>query len=168
MEPYSDAFKNAVCLFICPYSHLSVLDSVFLSICPPIIWSSVYSSKHPSVSVFWQSACLSLHTHICPFVCPSICHSAHPSNCLFPCLYVCLTVCLSIYSIYPFFCPPVCMNMFRLKWHILGHVFNSRCGRACVGRSLHSWQKELNLKLKTRPKQLLGYLLLAFALTAVC
>jgi len=161
MEPYSDAFKNAVCLFICPYSHLSFLDSVFLSICPPIIWSSVYSSKHPSVSVFWQSACLSLHTHICPFVCPRVClsvhmsaylvghlsidpsihqsqfvwqsvclslhthicpsvcpyvcHSVHPSTCLFPCLYVCLTVCLSIYSIYPFFCPPVCMNMFRLK-----------------------------------------------------
>jgi hypothetical protein len=46
----------------------------------------------------------------------------------------------------------------------LGRVFNSRLGRACIGRAIVHITKQPKLKLKTRPKQLLGSLPFAFAL----
>jgi hypothetical protein len=52
----------------------------------------------------------------------------------------------------------VCASMDKLKltgWN-LGRVFSSRLGHSIVRKS-----KQPNLKLKTQPKQLLGYLLLA-------
>ncbi len=39
----------------------------------------------------------------------------------------------------------------------LGRVFNSRLGRAWICRSIAYITKQSNLKLKTRPKQLLGF-----------
>ncbi len=45
----------------------------------------------------------------------------------------------------------------------LGRVLNSRLGRACICRAIAYMTKRPNLKLKTRRKQLLGFLPLAFA-----
>jgi len=42
-------------------------------------------------------------------------------------------------------------------WY-LGRVFNSRLGHACKGHAIVHIRKQPNLKLKTRPKQLLGSL----------
>jgi hypothetical protein len=47
----------------------------------------------------------------------------------------------------------------------LGRVINSRLGRACICHAVAYVTKQPNLKLKTRPKQLLGYLPLAFVLS---
>jgi hypothetical protein len=46
----------------------------------------------------------------------------------------------------------------------LGRVLNSRCSGACIGHAIVHITKQNNLKLKTQPIQLLGYLPLAFAL----
>jgi hypothetical protein len=46
----------------------------------------------------------------------------------------------------------------------LGRVFSSSCGRACVCRAITLIVKQLNLKLKTQPEQLLSDLMLAFVL----
>jgi hypothetical protein len=46
----------------------------------------------------------------------------------------------------------------------LAQVFNSRCGRACQCPASLLITKQPSLKLKTRAKQLLGSLQLAFAL----
>jgi hypothetical protein len=56
------------------------------------------------------------------------------------------------------------MDKLKLTGQNLGQVFNSRLGHACIGHAIVHIANEPNLKLKTRPKQLLGSLPLAFAL----
>jgi hypothetical protein len=56
------------------------------------------------------------------------------------------------------------MDKIKLTGLNLGRVFNSRLGRACIGHAIVHITKQPNLKLKTRPKQLLGSLPLAFKL----
>ncbi len=55
------------------------------------------------------------------------------------------------------------MDKLKLTGLNLGRVFNSRLGSACIGRAIVHITKQPNLKLKTRPKQLLDSLPLAFA-----
>ncbi len=45
----------------------------------------------------------------------------------------------------------------------MGRVFNSRCGHTIAMHLLRSIAIQPNLELKTRPRQLLGYLLLVIA-----
>ncbi len=59
------------------------------------------------------------------------------------------------------------MDKLQLTGRNLGRVFNSRLGCAWIRRSIAYITKQSNLKLKTRPKQLLGYLPIAFALPAI-
>ncbi len=56
------------------------------------------------------------------------------------------------------------MDKLKLTGLNLGRVFNYRCERASVKISKYSSPKQPNLKLKTRPKPVLGSLPLAFAL----
>ncbi len=56
------------------------------------------------------------------------------------------------------------MDKLKLTGRNLGRVFDSRLSRACIGRANVHITKQPNLKLKTRPEQLLGSLPLAFAL----
>jgi hypothetical protein len=56
------------------------------------------------------------------------------------------------------------MDELKLTGGNLGPVFNSRCGHACFAVQLHSEQKQSAYKLKTRPKQFLGWLQLALAI----
>jgi hypothetical protein len=56
------------------------------------------------------------------------------------------------------------MDKLKLKGLNLDRVFHSRLGRACIGHAVVHITKQPNLKLKTEPKQLLGSLLLTFAL----
>jgi hypothetical protein len=56
------------------------------------------------------------------------------------------------------------MDKLKLTGLNLGRVFHSRLGCACIGHAIVHITKQPNLKLKTQPKQLLGSLLLAFAL----
>ncbi len=57
------------------------------------------------------------------------------------------------------------MDRLKLRLQNLGHVFNSKYVVVLVfAIQLHSKPKQSNLKLKTWPKQLLGYHPLAFAL----
>jgi hypothetical protein len=58
-------------------------------------------------------------------------------------------------------------NYLQLARHIAGLVFNSRSVCLCTLRSTVQTTKRPNLKLKTRSKQLLGLLPLAFTLTAM-
>ncbi len=53
------------------------------------------------------------------------------------------------------------MDKLKVTGLNLGHDFNSRLGRACIGRAILHITKQPNLRLKTRPKQLLGFLPLA-------
>jgi hypothetical protein len=62
---------------------------------------------------------------------------------------------------------PVSMDKPQLTEQNLGRVFNSRSDWMFVMHLFSYEAKQPNLKLKTRPKQLLGYLPLAFALPAV-
>jgi hypothetical protein len=59
------------------------------------------------------------------------------------------------------------MDKLQQEGQNLGRVFNSRCG--CIpGMTLHFYEAKLpNLNLKTRLRQLLGYLLLNIALHAM-
>ncbi len=52
----------------------------------------------------------------------------------------------------------------KLAGQSLGQFFNSKLGRTCICRAIACRTKWPNLKLKTWPKQLLGSLLLAFAI----
>jgi hypothetical protein len=54
----------------------------------------------------------------------------------------------------------------RLTGQNLCQVFNSGLRGACIYHAIAHIMKQLNLKLKTWPKQLLGSLPLAFALPA--
>ncbi len=56
------------------------------------------------------------------------------------------------------------MDKLKLTGQNLGRVFNSRLGLACIYHANAYVTKQPNLKLKTRPKQLLDSLPLAFAL----
>jgi len=56
------------------------------------------------------------------------------------------------------------MDKLKLKGLNLDRVFHSRPCRACIGHAIVHITKQPNLKLKTESKQLLGYLLLTFAL----
>jgi hypothetical protein len=56
------------------------------------------------------------------------------------------------------------MDKLKLTGPNLGRVFNSRLGRACICRAIARITKQSNVKLRTRPKQLLGSLPLALAL----
>ncbi len=56
------------------------------------------------------------------------------------------------------------MDKLQLTGQNLGRVFNSRMGCMCGVPFCCYEAKQTNLKLKTRPKQLLGSLPLAFAL----
>ncbi len=56
------------------------------------------------------------------------------------------------------------MDKLELTGQNIGRVLNSRLCRACIGHTIVHITKQPNLKLKTRPKKLLGYLPLAFAL----
>ncbi len=60
------------------------------------------------------------------------------------------------------------MDKLKLTGRNQGRVFHSRLSRTCMGRAVVHITKQPNLQLKTRPKQLLGYLPLAFALTDTC
>jgi hypothetical protein len=62
-------------------------------------------------------------------------------------------------------CLPFCyVQTLAVKGQNLGRVFNSRLGHACVCCAIAYITKQPNLKLKTRPKQLLGSLPLTFTL----
>ncbi len=61
-----------------------------------------------------------------------------------------------------------CMDELKLTGRNLGRVFNYRLGHACTGHIIVHISKQPNLKLKTRPKQLLVSLPFAFALPALC
>jgi hypothetical protein len=50
------------------------------------------------------------------------------------------------------------MDKLKLIGRNLGRVFDSRLGHACKGHAIEHVTKQPNLKLKTRPKQLLGSL----------
>ncbi len=56
------------------------------------------------------------------------------------------------------------IDKLQLKGQNLGRVFNSRLGRACICCAIAYITKRPNLKLKTRPEQLLVSHLLAFVL----
>jgi hypothetical protein len=56
------------------------------------------------------------------------------------------------------------MDKLKLTGQNLGRVFNSRLSRAYVGNEIVHISKQPNLKLETRPKQLLGSLPLIFEL----
>ncbi len=56
------------------------------------------------------------------------------------------------------------MDKLQLTRQNLGRVFNFRNGCMCSLHLFYYEAKQPNLKLKTQNKQLLGYLLLAFAL----
>jgi hypothetical protein len=56
---------------------------------------------------------------------------------------------------------PPDMDKLKLKEQNLGPVFNSRHGRAYIGHAIVQITKQTNLKLKTRPQQLLDSLPLA-------
>jgi len=56
------------------------------------------------------------------------------------------------------------MDKLNLTGRNLGRVFNSRLGHACICHAIACITRRPNLKLKTRPKQFLGSLPLAFAL----
>ncbi len=56
------------------------------------------------------------------------------------------------------------MDKLQLTGQNLGRVFNSRLGCASICRSIAYITKQPNLKLKTRPKLLLGSLMIAFVL----
>jgi hypothetical protein len=58
------------------------------------------------------------------------------------------------------------MDKLKLTGRNLGRVFHSRLCHTCIGHAIVHITKQPNLKLKTRPKQLLGSLPLAFALPA--
>ncbi len=59
------------------------------------------------------------------------------------------------------------MNKLKLTGQNLDWVFNSRLGHACICRAIACRTKRPNLKLKNKPKQLLGYLPSAFELHGV-
>jgi hypothetical protein len=59
------------------------------------------------------------------------------------------------------------MDKLKLTGRNLARVFKSRLCRACKGHAIEHKTKRPNLKLKTRPKQLLGSLPSAFALPAL-
>ncbi len=48
------------------------------------------------------------------------------------------------------------MDKLKLTGQNLGRVFNSKLGRACKCSAIAYITKQPNLKMKTRPKQLLG------------
>jgi hypothetical protein len=56
------------------------------------------------------------------------------------------------------------MDKLKLTGRNLGRVFHCRLGSTCIGHAIVHISKQPNFKLKTRPKQLLGSLPLAFAL----
>jgi len=58
----------------------------------------------------------------------------------------------------------LCMDKLQLAGRNLGRVFNCISGCMCPKHLLCYEAKQANLKLKIRPKQLLGSLLIAFAL----
>ncbi len=59
------------------------------------------------------------------------------------------------------------MGKLQLTEKNLGRVFNSRSGCMCVMHLNCYEAKWPDLRLKTRPKQLVGYLPLAFALSSI-
>ncbi len=59
------------------------------------------------------------------------------------------------------------MDKLQSAGESLGRVFNSRSGCMCGGHLFCHEPKQPNFKLKTRPKQLLGYLAKACALPAM-
>jgi hypothetical protein len=59
------------------------------------------------------------------------------------------------------------MDKLKLTGQNLGQVFNFRCVHACVPGASFTSPKLSSLKLKTRAKQVLGSLQLAFALPIV-
>jgi hypothetical protein len=56
------------------------------------------------------------------------------------------------------------MDKLKKTGQTLGRVFHSGPGHACIGNAIVETTKQPNLKLKTRPKQFLGSLPLAFVL----
>ncbi len=58
----------------------------------------------------------------------------------------------------------LCMDKLKLAGWNLGRVFHCRLGRTWIGHAIVHIIKQPTLKLKTRPKRLLGSLPLAFAL----
>jgi hypothetical protein len=60
------------------------------------------------------------------------------------------------------------MDKLQLTGQNLGRVFNFRSGHLLAATFLVLSVKLPNLQLKTRPKQLLGSLLLAIALLGLC
>jgi hypothetical protein len=59
------------------------------------------------------------------------------------------------------------MDKLKAAGQNLGWVFHSGLSRACIGRAIVHITIQPNFKLKTLPKQLLGFLPLAFVLPAV-
>jgi hypothetical protein len=59
---------------------------------------------------------------------------------------------------------PLTMDKLNLKGQKLGRVFDSRLGRAWICHAIAYITERHDLKLKTRPKQLLGSLQLTIAL----
>jgi hypothetical protein len=55
------------------------------------------------------------------------------------------------------------MDKLKLTGRNLGRVFNSELGPACMGPAFVHLTKQPNSRMKTRHKQLLGSLLLAFS-----
>jgi hypothetical protein len=49
------------------------------------------------------------------------------------------------------------MDKLQLKGQNLGRVFNSRLGHACISCAIAHITRQPNLKLNTRPKQLLAF-----------
>ncbi len=60
------------------------------------------------------------------------------------------------------------MDKLQSAGQSLGRVFNSKSGCMCAGHLFCYKPKQLNLKLKTWPKQLLGSLPIAYALPTMC
>jgi hypothetical protein len=58
-------------------------------------------------------------------------------------------------------------SMDKLTGRNLGRVFNSRLGHACMDHAIVHITKQSYIKLKTRPKQILGSLPLAFVLPGI-
>ncbi len=56
------------------------------------------------------------------------------------------------------------MDKLKLTGQNLGQVFHSILSRNCIGHAVVHITKQPNLKLKPRPKQILGHVPLALAL----
>ncbi len=117
----SDSVRDSQRVSICPMSVglseclslsncSSIHWSVYLSVCPSFVHSSVNPSVHSftcqsvylslSLSLDEMKTTYSIRVSVClsvpPSAHPTVSRSVHPYVCLSVCMYVCLSICLSL------------------------------------------------------------------------